>query len=152
MELKKGNLFKDSDADILLFTSNGVVKRTGELVMGAGAARAAALADPDLPKLLGSAILRGHRALRPGIYEYGLVIVESRGFGAFQTKYHYREPSPLSLVALSARMLAREATANPGTTYAVNFPGVGLGGLNRNDVLSLIQPLWAELPIEVWSL
>ncbi|WP_287373198.1 hypothetical protein [Oceanithermus sp.] len=151
MILRKGDLFRDSDADVLLVTTNGVLKRNGELVMGAGAARAAARLNPRLPAILGKSIQLRYRPEPTGVYRYGVLYSTRLGLGAFQTKLHFKDPSTVELIRFSAEVLAGEARRHPERTFAVNFPGVGLGGLDREEVLGVLEPLWRDLPIEVWS-
>ena len=151
MELKRGDMFAESKADLILFTANGVVKRDGSLVMGAGAAKQAARLYPELPALLGRALRQRFRPGPGGVYRYHLAYSSKLGAGAFQTKLHYRDPSPLELVRASAEVLAEDARRNPGRRYAVNLPGTGLGGLEAGVVLEVLEELWRDLPIEVWS-
>ena len=56
MIIKTGNLFGPNlpgPPDVRPFTANGAVKRNGELVMGAGAAKAAKQLEPKAPMALG---------------------------------------------------------------------------------------------------
>lgn len=156
MEYETGNLFDPSlpdPPDIRLFTANGVLKKNGELVMGAGAAKAAKQLDPRAPAVLG-------RMLREGDFQYdedrqayvfGLLIAPELGLGAFQTKYHYRDKADPNLIALGAKKLGEFARANPDLRIAVNFPGVGLGRLPRKQVEALLEEFLWGVPVEVWS-
>ncbi|WP_287373136.1 hypothetical protein [Oceanithermus sp.] len=156
MVFKTGNLF-DPDLpnppDVRLFAANGVVKRNGELVMDAGAAKAAKLLVPEAPAALGRRVREEGRYLEDqGTYVYGLAIETRMGLGAFQTKYHYRGRADLNLIALAAQQLALFASRHPDLRIAVNFPGVGLGQLHRGQVMGILEEFWALLPIEVWKL
>ena len=53
MKEVKGDIWK-SDCDIIAITTNGVVKKNGELVMGRGIASQAKQRYPDIPKILGA--------------------------------------------------------------------------------------------------
>lgn len=55
------------------------------------------------------------------------------------TKYHWREPSTLDLVAESIRRLCDSALRRPWHTVAVPALGCGLGGLEWPRVLRLMQ-------------
>ena len=156
MIIKTGNLFDPNlpdPPDVRLFTANGVVKRNGELVMGAGAAKAAKQLVPEAPAVLGRRVREEGRYLEDqGAYVFGLLIETGIGLGAFQTKFHYRGRADLNLIALAAHELARFASRHPDLRIAVNFPGVGLGRLNRGQVREVLEEFWALLPIEVWKL
>ncbi|ADR37737.1 hypothetical protein Ocepr_2289 (plasmid) [Oceanithermus profundus DSM 14977] len=154
MILKSGNLFdpnlKDAP-DLRLFTANGVVKRNGELVMGAGAAKMAKQLDPTAPAVFGRlAREEGAYDERYGAYVYGLLVDRELGLGAFQTKFHYRGRASIDLIALAAQKLAVFTSRNPGLRIGVNFPGVGLGRLDRMSVQAVLEEFWWDLPIEVW--
>ena len=155
MIIKTGNLFDPNlpdPPDVRLFTANGVVKRNGELVMGAGAAKAAKQLVPEAPAVLGRRVREEGRYLEDqGAYVYGLLIVPKLGLGAFQTKYHYRDKADPNLIALGAKKLGEFARANPGLRIAVNFPGVGLGRLPRKQVEALLDEFLWGVPVEVWS-
>ena len=155
MIIKTGNLFDPNlpdPPDVRLFTANGTIKRNGELVMGAGAAKAAKQLVPEAPAVLGRRVREEGRYLEDqGAYVYGLMIETGMGLGAFQTKYHYRGRADLNLIALAAQKLALFASRHPDLRIAVNFPGVGLGRLRRESVMGVLEEFWALLPIEVWK-
>lgn len=141
MNLIKGNLWDEiGRADLILFTANNVLDKRGHLVMGAGVAKQAKELFPLLPSAL------GHR-LKDCTNYWGVVTVpwcpEYR-LGAFQTKYHYSNKSPLELVRRSTEKLA--LNARQFNRIALNFPGIGLGGLPRAAVLPVIE----TLPDNVW--
>ena len=155
VKFKIGNLFDPNlpdPPDVHLFTANGVVKRNGELVMGAGAAKAAKQPVPGTPAVLGRRVREEGRYLEDqGAYAYGLLIETGMGLGTFQTKYHYRGRADLDLIALAAQKLALFATRHPDLRIAVNFPGVGLGRLSRGRILGVLKEFWSGLPIKVWE-
>jgi hypothetical protein len=51
---QRGDIFSQADADAICFTSNGIVKSNGELVMGAGIAKQFRERWPELPKFFGN--------------------------------------------------------------------------------------------------
>jgi len=156
MDFKTGNLFDPNlpdPPDIRLFSANGVVKRNGELVMGAGAAKAAKQLVPEAPAVLGRMLRDGEFQYDEGrkAYVYGLLVAPELGVGAFQTKYDYRGKSDPSLIALAAKKLWEFAKANPGLRIAVNYPGVGLGRLPEKQVKALLDEFLWNVPVEIWS-
>jgi len=151
---KHGDLraaFDDKTA-LLLFTGNGVVKADGALVMGAGFAKQVRDAFPSLDYELGQAIIaRGCPQARDGYY-YGMVLHEhwtGNRIGAFQVKRHYRYNASLQLIRGSVARLHYWCSINPTTPVHLNFPGIGLGGLDRN----LVEPALVILPpqVTIWE-
>jgi len=84
-----------------------------------------------------------------GFSEYGILYDEESKIGAFQTKFHYRTPSPIALVEFSAIMLVGFAKVIKPVN--VNFPGIGLGGLQREEVFNLLKEIWWSDDIIVWE-
>jgi hypothetical protein len=139
---------------LLLAAGNGVVRRDGSLVMGAGSAKALAQAYPQAPRVLGEMARREGRLEEGGWYLYGLLAVRvgpGLAIGVFQTKGDWREPASLSLVAHSARKLAEWLKENPGWEAHMAFPGVGLGGLEERGVLEALREL-SGLPVVLYRL
>ena len=55
--LKKGDIFEDEHIlDFVCITTNSILNKNGELVMGAGVAKRAKDLHKELPKLFGDAI------------------------------------------------------------------------------------------------
>jgi hypothetical protein len=138
------NLFSElGKADLLLFTANSTLNREKALVMGAGAALTARQRMPDLSHALGVRILgRGGSGGK-----YGIVSVQTQNnkrVGAFQTKYHFRDKADIELIAFSCMMLKRFAPNFE--RIAMNYPGIGLGGLSEH----LVQPIIETLPDNVF--
>lgn len=147
MKLQKGNMLLNL-YDVLLFTANNVVNG-GRLAMGAGVAKQIRDRFPSSSILLGNKVLI-HRDTR-GFY--GLVFCHQSNcrLGAFQTKYHWNQPSDLDLIKASVERLEMfcALTENRGKLISLNFPGIGLGGLKKEDVL----PILTTLPdnVTIWE-
>jgi hypothetical protein len=140
---------------LLLAAGNGVLKRDGSLVMGAGSAKALAKAYPQAPKTFGEMVRKmGHLDGR-GWYLYGLLATQvgpCLSIGVFQTKGDWREAASLSLVAHSARKLAEWMEENPGWEVHMAFPGVGFGGLEERRVLEVLEKRLRGLPVVLYKL
>jgi hypothetical protein len=138
MKLITGDLWSElGRAGLILVTTNAIVSRRGRLVMGRGAALEARNRFPGLDFDLGEAILESASP-------YGVVLARgahhpTTRLGAFQVKNHWRDPADLSLIAFSVERL-REIAASSIRT-ALNFPGIGNGGLPADIVLPLLQNL-----------
>ncbi len=147
----RGN-FLSAGRGLLLAPGNGVVRRDGHLVMGAGAAKALAQAYPHLPRVFGR-MVRG-RAYMGGWYLYGLLTLEvAPGLqaGLFQTKGDWRNPADLGIIRYSATVLAEHLKRNPREVHMA-FPGVGLGGLEEEEVLGVLEPLLGGFQVFLYKL
>lgn len=140
---KRGDVFQYLEThpkEDLFFTANSTINNVGELVMGAGIALEIKKRHPSLPKVLGSQIEH--------LSTYGVTITNTR-VHAFQTKIHWRANSDHELIKLSCRLLARLANKDPTRQIHLNFPGIGLGKLNRDSVVHTVK----QLPdnVTVWE-
>jgi hypothetical protein len=147
----KGN-FLSAGRGILLATGNGILRRDGTLVMGAGSAKAMAQTYPHLPRVFGR--MAGGTPNMGGWHLYGLLIIQvAPGLhaGLFQTKGDWRDRADLSLIAHSASLLAEWLSNNPGQEAHLAFPGVGLGGLEEGEVLEVLEPILGDLPVTLYK-
>lgn len=137
MRVKKGNFLVGLQVPHALVAAptNGVVGARG-LVMGAGAARSLAEAEPGFPRLFAEAIRR-EGVYRGGWWEYGLAVVGR--YAAFQSKAHFRGRADLRLIRLGASRLREFLEAKPGLEVHMAFPGIGLGGLDPREVLEAME-------------
>ena len=120
--------------DAVCVTTNNVVKRNGQLVMGGGVAKYFAQQYPRLPYLLGQKVK---------IYGNQPFIVKIKGdtIVSFPTKNNYKDPSSIELIKNSAIKLEALATKFRWTAVAIPAPGVGLGKLKWKDVQSTLEPI-----------
>ena len=141
MKLKNCDIFKDVDSlDYVCITTNSTLNKAGELIMGAGIAKDAKTLYPDLPLLYGKQIKE--KKVVGGFY--GCLLAKEK-FIAFQTKLHWKESSPISVVEKSIFMLSRLATKYNDKVFGLPFPAINNGGLSPNDV----YPLLIKLPDNV---
>lgn len=144
MKLKSGDLF-ESGADVIVFTGNSTVRKDRCLVMGRGAAHQAKQLFPGCDEIFGKEIIT-----KP---LYGVVVHPFNLrpiLAVFQVKHHYKAPAELSLIKHSTAILKVLASGVwKDLCIAMNFPGIGWGRLNREEVL----PIISELPdnVEVWE-
>ena len=128
------------DKDIVVFTANQIVKSNGELVMGAGNAKAAR------DNILGSA-----SAFGIALQDYRFMVLPFRRVGgvtnlaALVTKQHFKDPSNLEFVIESLRKLYRYAIDNPSYTIHLPYPAIGFGGLTRTQ----LDPIMEFMPDNV---
>jgi len=139
MILEKGDMWSEwGESSLWLFTGNSYINKADELVMGCGLALAVKEQFPELPLRLGRKI--------PHLGIYGTVRVGN--IGAFQVKRHFGDKAELSLIGYSCIELMRDI--DECERVDLNFPGIGAGGLKREQVL----PIISELPdcVHVWEL
>lgn len=146
VKLRQGNMFSyRHEYDVLLVTTNAMVRKDGALVMGRGAALTATQYWPNLPFHLGRAI-----QIRP---EYGVVvpggIISGLRIGAFQVKHHWRDEANPDLIMDATLKLKTIAMAFPDAKFALNFPGIGNGKLARETVLPIIERLPDN--VDIWE-
>jgi hypothetical protein len=156
-----GDLF-DHPTDVeqvaFIVTTNSVI-RGDALVMGAGAARnmkdryelAPWWAVEAIAQVLGIDSFEGHPLSKESIAKlrgcpiYGYLRIRTIGhdthLGIFQTKREYAHKSHADLIIRSCDDLRKDAEAHPHIEFRVNFPGIGYGGLAREEVLPLLSVL-----------
>lgn len=137
MQLVQNNIWDFADTlDYVCITTNSTLNKDNCLIMGKGNAKEANMRLPDLPKDFGQQIVE--RNVNGGFY--GL-LVSHKKYLAFQTKYHWRDNSPIELVERTTNMLVRLANNHPDKTFGLPFPGINNGRLKPKDVYPLLQKL-----------
>ena len=145
---KKGNVWSTlgDERCLLLITTNSVVKKNGELVMGAGIAKEATQRFPGIQKIFGDEILANAKQFE----RYGLIVGPSKKLGAFQTKINWRDNSLLGVIEYSTKMLANWLEDNPGYSAQLPLPGCGNGGLDPEEVYPILNQFLDER-VTVWT-
>lgn len=139
----RGDIFAQYDADAICVTTNGVVKKNGELVMGRGIAQQFAERYPCLAQYLGEQVTRNGNHVCLGGVVAGRGDKVALSILSFPTKEHWRDPSPMWLIERSAKELVAFADRNSNTIQKIVLPrpGCGLGGLKWEDVKKVIEPI-----------
>lgn len=138
---RKGDMWSVyEDADLFLITTNSAVTKEGVLVMGRGIALQANQRFPGLSRALGQQILKTCGSLGT----YG-VLISSRWpeakLGAFQVKTDPHQSASLGLIQKSTTALCAWCKEHPQASVHLNFPGIGYGGLLREEVLPIVEQL-----------
>ncbi len=141
----KGNIF-NVEADAICVTTNGVVKANGELVMGAGIAKAFAERWPSLPLRLGQAVkAHGNVVMVNKAWEVSpqkIHTMPSYHIISFPTKHHWKDKSDLGLIIRSAKQLVVVADKLNLKQVVLTRPGCGLGGLDwETQVKPVLEPI-----------
>lgn len=139
MKQRTGNMWDAFDgADLFLFTANSTIISQKKLVMGAGMAKQVRDSFPGIAHLFGQEMTKQGIKL---LDHYGVFIPNRSKLGAFQTKTDWRLPSSLELIVFSVQQLMLTIETQGYENVHLNFPGVGLGQLSYEKVLSVVTPL-----------
>ncbi len=109
-------------------TTNGVIRKNGNAVLGKGQALEAKKLVPGLEHQLGEYLRRyGNRAFYMGVHRVGERLTS---LVTFPTKHHYRDNSDLDLIAESALQVKEIASKFQLTKVYLPPVGCGLGNLD----------------------
>lgn len=146
MRIVKENILSTKllhSADSVCFTSNGITKKDGTLVMGAGVAKQFRDCFVGIDQRAGTLVK-----------QYGNIcqIVQSTYIGGtplniltFPTKYHWKDPSSLKLIEQSAFELIKLTNQYGWKLVFLPAPGVGLGGLDFNkEVKPMLEKIFDQ--------
>lgn len=141
---KQGNMWDIYiEVDNFVITTNSFLKNNGAVVMGRGIAQQARDSFEGIDFYFGERIKEscGH------LGTYGFIFTTP--IALFQVKKHFKDQASLELISLSTEMLASAAKKHPKETFALNYPGVGNGKLDKKDV----QPIIETLPdnVQIWT-
>ena len=130
---KIGDIWQTS-CEVIAITTNGVVKKNRELVMGKGIAGDAKWKYPSLPRIWGNYV----STYGNGVYSYetssGVILF------SLPTKHHWRDKSDIKLIVKSIKQLI--VKTEDFNHIAIPRPGCSNGGLNWEiDVKPVIEPL-----------
>jgi hypothetical protein len=111
-------------------TTNSVIKRNGQAVMGAGIALDASRRFPELPARLAKHLTEGGN--HPYIFpQYRIVTIP--------TKHHWKDKSDIDLIESSCKKLIQ--CADHFSKLYIPRLGCGNGGLSWNDVRNRISSI-----------
>lgn len=145
---KTGNMFADTSKNTrLIATTCNVIMITGKLVMGRGAALQMSKLEPGIQKDFGDRI-KQHMD-DDGLY--GTIMAKKfPSYGMFQTKKHFKDDSQIETIRASAYDLMDMAQANPTLEYRLNYPGIGCGRMDEEEVAEVIVDLLPD-NVTVWK-
>jgi hypothetical protein len=145
MILEYGDMWKMyGKTPLWCFTGNSYIRKDGCLVMGRGLAKEVRDRVQGSDEIFGGLISISHGHLG----EYGLLVhvFPSQLLGLFQVKKHFRDKADLDLIAHSVESLL--LLLHTVERIDLNYPGIGFGGLEEEDV----RPIIERLPdnVHVW--
>jgi hypothetical protein len=131
MREARGDLWA-MDADVVVITTNGVVKQNGACVMGRGCAQQARDRFAGIDRKLGGYIRQhGNRAFNLGTWR-------GTHIASMPVKHRWDQQADPQLIVQSARQLTAMADKFGWQRIAVPRPGCGNGSLNWSDVRPLL--------------
>lgn len=136
----------------ICFTSNGILKRNGELVMGAGVAKAFSDKMPLIARDAGKCVNKnGNVCQEVGKYFHSNKSkVYTISVVAFPTKNHWKDKSDIDLIIRSARRLREMIEQNNWKAVALPRPGVLNGGLEWGFVRDKLEPILDNRVVAVY--
>lgn len=137
MQLKCGDMWTEyGEVDLFCITTNSDITKSGRLVMGRGIAYEAKQRIPDIDLWFGNQI--NEREVYGLIINYG---DRNQTIGAFQVKRHYYEQASIELIKKSCGMLFEYLLNGWDCRVIMNFPGIGNGHLDVEEVLPIVSLL-----------
>lgn len=117
----------------IVITTNGNVKANGEAVMGKGIALQAKQRYPELPKLLGDAMVFRRYLQTEVLADYKII--------AYPVKYDWREKASIDLIGMSAYELVKWVNFAEDQKLPIYMvrPGCGAGQLDWKDVKPILE-------------
>jgi hypothetical protein len=132
-------------ADAICVTTNGITKKDGRAVMGAGIALRARERYPQIDLLLGERLTKEGNSVkllhRGGSQPWPS---EDRAIVSFPTKQHWRDKSSLELIILSSKQLVELSDTEGWQKVLLPRPGCGMGGLDWAQVKKEIEPFFDD--------
>ena len=133
-----GSLFylSQNEHEAVVVTTNGVIRKNGDAVLGKGQALEAKKLVPGLEHQLGEYLRRyGNRAFYMGVHR---VVDRLTSLVTFPTKHHYRDNSDLDLIMRSAVQLKEIAAKFQLSKIYLPPAGCGLGKLDYEKQVRLV--------------
>ena len=115
--------------DYRCITTNAILRKNGNAILGKGVALDASRRYPDIEVILGRLI-----------NEYGNHVFKlGNGLISFPTKWHWREDSDIELIKRSTQELVLLLKDDPAKRILLTRPGCGNGNLHWSGVKPIIQ-------------
>ena len=146
LELKHFDIFtlpnSNADKNIVCVTTNGIIKKDGTAVMGAGIAKTTNQRFKVSDKLADNLRTNGNTVCDLGSYYWR---TSKFHIFAFPTKHDWKDPSNLELIEQSAQQLVNIVNTQGFEHIFLTRPGCGCGGLDwENQVKPLLEPIFDD--------
>lgn len=141
MKIFRNNILSNNilkSADAICFTSNGIIKKNGRLVMGAGVAKQFRDTFVNLDQEAGTAVKTNGNICQ--IIRSMFYLGNSLSIVAFPTKWHWKEKSDIKLIELSLSQLINMTDKFGWKSVYLPCPGTNNGRLNfKNDIEPILK-------------
>lgn len=124
----------------ICITTNGIIKKNGEAVMGAGVAKSATKHYQGIARTLANQ-LRQHGNHVFYLGNYNTTMCGNHVVFSFPTKHDWKDPSDINLIIQSAHELVQICDKMGIQECFIPRPGCNNGRLNWNDVCRAIEPI-----------
>ncbi|WJZ23542.1 Macro domain-like protein [Listeria phage LIS04] len=132
-----GDAWTVAPGSVLCITTNGVVKRNGSAVMGAGIAKQATRRLKGIDEKLGAQLkLRGNHTQLIGYY---FPAGKRTAVVAFPVKHHWRDSADINLIQRSAKELVKLSDKLGWSEIYLPRPGCGNGNLEWSEVKPILS-------------
>lgn len=128
-------------ADAICFTSNGILRQNGRLVMGAGVAKAFRDYFRDLDLSAGKAVNRAGNICQIILEVSPIQLDKVVSIVAFPTKHDWRDNSDPVLIRQSAKQLRELANLNSWKQVYLPRPGCRNGKLSWRDIKPVLEEI-----------
>lgn len=148
MILEKGDMWSVfGKTTIFMITTNPIMKKDGSIVMGRGIAKQAKEKFPSIPFDFGEQ----RRKMFLNTYNVGYIgTYEDQDVWYFMVKDHWANKARLDIISNAcAEIKTWVSFSEKGERIDLNFPGIGNGGLTREEVLPIIETLPNN--VHVWE-
>jgi hypothetical protein len=142
MILERGNMWDAFGKGVFMITTNPIIRKDGAVVMGRGIALEAKTRFPRLPYDFGEML-----KMYPNNIGYIGEYDHTRIYW-FMVKDHWANQASLDIIQNSVSTLDH-LFGYTDERVDLNFPGIGNGGLKREDVLPLLEKLPDN--IHIWE-
>lgn len=128
----------NAELDAICVTTNGILNKNGELVMGKGFALEVSQRFPGIAKSLGKHVL--HFGNVPYLYR-NYPLIKELHIISLPAKHHWKDNSDIDLIKNSIKLVVEIANYNPNFRHiGMTRPGCGSGGLVWESVKPVIEP------------
>jgi hypothetical protein len=127
-----GNMWK-IDCDAICVTTNGIIKKDGTAVMGAGVAHQAKIRYPSLPRELATALRL------TGNHVYHIPQSDCTNIITFPTKHNWKDDSDIALIEQSCKELVVLTDKSRWNKIVLTRPGCANGKLDWSIVKPILE-------------
>lgn len=141
------DILSDSEDKYFCVTTNGIIKKDGNAVMGAGIAKIINSYYPETSIVLGKYL--SNKISSDFKFIHFLGKYNNNRILSFQTKYHWKDDSDIDLIKMSCKellMAYEKKYLNHNYNIYLPMPGCSNGNLEISFVKNNIEPILNKIP------